>query len=175
METMEYESFEKCWKQFAIQLQGKMMIEAKKGVVTTASFNLILASIIDFWDSRYCEGGRWLDNYEKKYPKKAELIRSILLEDMKFKEEAKGLSNNDFLKYVVPVGSAAAGFVVSKIIGTSSMVQTVCTIAPAVVAYPVTTNLLDNITSSNKKELIQIYMNQLEKYKLSIESILKDI
>ena len=98
METMEYESFQKYWKQFTTQLQGQMRKEVK---INAGSFNLILASTINFWDSSYCEGGRWLDNYEKKSPKKAELIRNILLEDMKFTEEAKALSNHDFLKYVI--------------------------------------------------------------------------
>lgn len=57
--------------------------------------NLILADCIGFWDSGYSEGGRWLEKFEKMYPEKAELIRDILLNDMKFTENSADKSRKE--------------------------------------------------------------------------------
>ncbi len=175
MQTTDYERFEKYWKDFSDRLQGQMMTQANKGVFTFASLNLILSDCVGSWDSKYSGGGRWLDEYEKKYPQKAQMIRNILLNDMKFTEDSEGDTKNDYLKYIVPLGSAAVGLGISRGVGASNLVQAICTISPAVVAYPVTNNILDSTKDQKMKARISNYMRQLDKYRLSIESILKDV
>lgn len=174
MSEIYYEEFEKCWKKFATRLQGQIMMQVKKGMLIHSSLNLILADCAGFWDSRHSEGGRWLDKYEAEYPEKAGIVRDILLKDMKFTGEEGNPSRYGALKYIVPVGSAVAGFAVSGGIGASGLVRAACTVVPAAVAYPVTLNIMKMKAEDGKKELIRAYMNQLDKYKLSIESILQD-
>ncbi len=53
-------------------------------------------------------------------------------------------------------------------------VRAACTVVPAAVAYPVTVNIMKMKEEDGKKELIQAYLKQLDKYKLSMESILQD-
>lgn len=170
-----YDNFKKNWDKFIARLQGQLITQAKSGVFTPASSNLILADCIGFWDSRYSEGGRWLDGFEKEYPEKAEMIRNILLNDMKFEENSVEESKQEYLKYVIPVGSAAAGFAISRIAGANAIVQAVCSIAPAAVAYPVANNVLHAADDNRKKEVIQNYLSQLDKYRASIGSILQDM
>lgn len=174
MSETYYEEFEKCWKKFVTQLQGQIMMQAKKGMLIHSSLNLILADCAGFWDSRHSEGGRWLDKYEAEYPKKAGMVRDILLKDMKFTGEEGNSSKYGALKYIVPVGSAVAGFAVSGGIGACNLVRAACTVVPAAVAYPVTVNIMKMKAEDGKKELIRAYMKQLDKYKLSIESILQN-
>lgn len=170
-----YDDFKKNWDKFIARLQGQMITQARNGVFTQASFNLILAECSDFWDSRHSEGGRWLEKFEEKYPQKAEMVRNILLNDMKFEGKLADDSKQEYLKYIIPVGSAAAGFAISNIVGANTIVQAVCTVAPAVVAYPVTNNVLHAVDDNRKKEMIRNYLSQLDKYRLSMESILTDL
>lgn len=169
-----YEEFEKYWKKFTTQLQGQIMQQAQKGMLIHSSLNLILADCAGFWDSRHSEGGRWLDRYEAEYPEKADMIRNILLKDMRFTGEEENSSKYGALKYIIPAGSAVAGFAVSGGFGASNLVRAACTIVPAAVAYPVMTNIMKMKAEDGKKELIRAYMNQLDKYKRNIESILQN-
>lgn len=175
MENMYCENFRKNWDKFMDRLQGQLIIQAKNGILALVPSNLVLSECTGFWDSRHSEGGRWLEQYEKEFPEKAGMIRNILLKDMKFEELPIKRGNHGFLKYVIPAGSAAAGFAISKAVGAGAIVQAVCTAAPAAVAYPVTNNMLHTIDDSKKKEMIQSYLAQLSKYKAGIESILQDM
>lgn len=175
MGNLYYDDFKKNWDKFIVRLQGQMITQARNGVFTQASSHLILADCIGFWDSRHSEGGRWLGKFEEEYPQKAEMVRNILLNDMKFEENSADDSKQGYLRYIIPVGSAAAGFAISRIAGANAVVQAVCTIAPAVVAYPVADNVLHAADDNRKKEIIQNYLSQLDKYRVSIESILLDM
>lgn len=175
MENNYYDDFEKNWKKFVTRLQGQLLTQVKKGVFNMATFNLILDDCVGFWDSKHTEGGRWLDNYEKEYPQKAELIRDILLKDMKFEEGSVNSSQQGYLKYAIPAGSAAAGLIVSKLAGASPLIQAACTIVPAVLAYPVSNGIAEAADESRKKEVIRSCIEQLDKYKAGISSILQEI
>lgn len=174
MQETYYEEFEKYWKKFATQLQGQIMTQAQKGMLIHSALNLILADCAGFWDSKYSEGGRWLDKYETEHPKKAGMIRDILLNDMRFTDEGEKSSNYKALKYIIPVGTAIAGYAVSGFGKRDALVRAACTILPAAVAYPITTNIVGMKADDEKEKLIQAYMKQLDKYKRSVESILQD-
>lgn len=175
MQNSFYEGFEKNWDKFRSRLQGKIMVQINKGVFNLPSLNLALADCIEFWDSRHSEGGRWLDELEKALPDKANMVREILLKDMRFAEESDGGTQNNFLQYAVPAGSAIVGFSLAKVMGATEVIRAVCTIVPAAVAFPLTKNIISMADCNKKKEMIKNYLAQLEKYRLSIESILKDI
>ena len=175
MQNSFYDDFMKNWEKFRTRLQGQVMMQAKKGILNHASLNLILADCTEFWDSDHSEGGRWLNELEKAFPQKAELVRNILLNDMKFTEEADAGSKNGILQLAVPVGSAAAGFSLSKLMGASTLIQAVCTVVPAAVAFPLTKNIVGTLDDNKRKDVIGRYIAQLEKYRLSIESIVKDV
>lgn len=172
MGNTDRERFEANWQKFTTQLRGQMMIEAKKQKLTYPMLKLMLASHVGYWDSRQKEGGRWLDAYEAANPEKGALVREILVKDMCFSEEEDSRSQTDIWKYAVPVGGAAAGFAISHALGAAAGVQAVATVAPAVIGYPLAGSLSGSARERGKKELLDRYMAQLQKYKKSVESIL---
>lgn len=175
MSNKDYEIFQACWTKFSTRLKGEMMMQAKNKTFTYPVLNLLLAESTGFWDSQYSEGGRWLKQYEKEEPGKADMIRDILVKDMKFTEVPEAASRNDFLKYALPAGSAVAGFAISRIFSASKLIQAICTIATAAAAYPIAGNILDKSQNNKRQELIQAYMSQLDKYKISVESIMQSV
>lgn len=175
MQDSFYNIFLKNWDKFRVRIKGQIMVQANKGVFTYSSLNLVLADCAEFWDSHNFEGGRWLIELEKAFPEKADLVKTILLKDMKFSEESEVYSKNNFLQYAVPVGSAAVGFSLSRMMGASNVVQAISTVTPAAVAFPITKSIVNSMDDKKQKEAIDSYIAQLEKYRLSIESIVKDI
>ncbi|MCH5185007.1 MAG: hypothetical protein J1F64_02665 [Oscillospiraceae bacterium] len=175
MQDSFYNGFLKNWDKFISRLKGEIMMQANKGVFTFSYINLILADCTGFWDSSHSEGGRWLIELEKAFPDKAELVRTILLNDMRFSEESGNIQKNNILRYAVPIGSAVVGFSLSNMMGASKIVKAICTIAPAAVTVPITNNILSGMDDSRTKSIINRYISQLEKYRISIESILEGI
>lgn len=175
MQDSFYNGFLKNWEKFQVRLRGQIMMQADKGVFTYESLNLLLADCAGFWDSPHSEGGRWLIELEKAYPKKAELVRTVLFKDMKFSEETNGGGKNSILQYAVPVGTAVAGCALSRAMGASDTVQAVCTLVPGAAAIPLAKNIVQSSDKNKKKEATDSYLKQLEKYRLSAESVLKDI
>lgn len=175
MNNTDKERFEQCWNKFITRLRGQMLNTMAKQKLTYPMMKLMLADEVEFWDSRQQEGGRWLDQYEAEYPEKGALIRSILVKDISFKEESGNAPQGDSLKYILPVGGAAAGFLISHFMGANTIVQAVSTVVPAVAAYPIAVSVTGSNKADADKRMLQLYLDQLEKYRLSVESILLDV
>ena len=175
MDNTDKERFEQYWNKFVTRLRGQMLNTMTKQKLTYPMMKLMLADEVEFWDSRQQEGGRWLDQYEAEHPEKGALIRSVLVNDISFKEEDNNASQGDSLKYVLPVGGAVTGFLISHFMGASTVVQAISTVVPAMAAYPVAVSITGSNKADADKRMIQLYMNQLEKYRLSVESILLDL
>lgn len=175
MSNKDYEIFQACWTKFADQLKGRMILQAKKETFNYTMLNLILADCTEFWDSHSSEGGRWLEHYEKRNPQKCSIIRDILVRDMKFRDTSENVSNNEIVKYALPVGSAIAGFVLSRnAYAGKKVLQALCTAAPAAITYPISNEIVDTAREKKKKRIIQRYLEQLDRYKISVENILLD-
>lgn len=175
MSFSDIERFQKYWARFTTQLKGMLITQAKNETLSCSVLNLLLADSIEFWDSHHAEGGRWLEQLENENPQKGSLVREVLVNDMKFEDASETVSGNDLIKYVLPVGSALAGFAISHFAGASRAVQALCTVAPAAIAYPVANNMFQTARDQKKKAIIQGYMDQLDKYRLAVESILQDM
>jgi len=167
--------FQRNWEHFITILQSDLKQSAQGQKINYNMAKIALSIHSEYWDTKEKDGGRWICELEKENPEEANLIRKILLKDMKFTEEVRNESLNASLKIIVPVGSAAAGFVLSRAFGANNVVQIISTIVPAAVAYPITNNMIDIHGENQKEEAIQSYLSQLDKYKLSIESVLNGI
>lgn len=174
MQNTDLERFKTLWDHFITRLHGQMLHATVKQHLTGPMMQLMLADGVDFWDSRQQEGGRWLDQYETANPQKGARIRSILVKDMSFSIEEDAKSRAGILKLALPLGSAAAGLLVSHLSGASAAIRIISTVAPTVVSYPIAVSLIDAQNSSTSKSLIQNYLNQLEKYRQSVESVLSE-
>lgn len=176
MDNTDKERFEQYWNKFITRLRGQMLNTMAKQKLTYPMMKLMLADEVEFWDSRQQEGGRWLDQYEAKYPEKGALIRTVLVKDISFREEGGNApQGGGSLKYIMPVGGATAGFLISHFMGASTVVRAVSTVIPAIAAYPIAVSITGSNKADADKKMIQLYLDQLEKYRLSVESILLDI
>ena len=172
MENIALTDFKKCWEKFSSQLQGQLITKAKSNTLQTASANLALSDSVSFWDDRYAEGRKWLDGLSVKNAEKAKLIEEILLDDMQFQTLAEQKSNDKLLKYGIPMGGAVMGFVVSKAIGTALPGRAVLMGGMALAGCPLGKGMASASRDGAKKKMIDEYMQQLEKYRLSVERIL---
>ncbi len=167
--------FQRNWEHFITILQSDLKQSSQDQKVNYNMAKIALSIHSEYWDTKEKDGGRWIYELEKENPEEANLIRNILLKDMRFSEEVSSDSLNASLKFIVPIGSAVTGFALSKAFGANNVVRIISTIVPAAVAYPITNNMIDVHGENQKEETIQSYLSQLDKYKLSIESVLSGI
>ena len=175
MYMQEKETFEKNWQKFITRIRGQMMSQMKNGFFSYGTLDLILADSLGFWESKDFEGARWLDEFERSHPDKAQRVRAILLEDMRFTEEPLEKPKGKVLSYAVPVGSAVAGLLAARAAGAGKAVQIAGALVPAVVTASVTDSAVRATADKKEKEWIDLYLRQLDKYRLSVESILDEL
>ena len=172
--STDKELFEKYWADFQNKLKGKLLRQFEKQECNFKLAELILSESSLGLYSEYDACGRWLKKYSAESPDKGELIRQILLEDMHFTEITSHRGYNEALNYVIPVVGAAAGFGIASVAAADAVVKAVSTIAPAAVLYFSTKAVGDSMKDASKRNMIDEYISQLEKYKLSVLNILSD-
>lgn len=168
---MNIDSFENVWDGFIVKFKGKLLKQSNNGNLNYSEVNLVFKDMVLSWSIKTDIEGKWLMDYAVLNPKKGELIKKILAEDMTIKEIAK-TKIPEFLKYVVPFFGAAAGLGISSVCDASIAVKAISTIAPAVVLYPSANTVLNALKIRNNEKLIEEYISQLDKYKQSIISII---
>lgn len=172
MNITEKEKFESLWKDFIALVMGKLMNTVAKQKLSTPLANLILSDAASSWNSDYELNGKWLSNLKEIDPPKAELVREILLNDMRFVEiETKG-ELPAYYNYVIPAVGAGAGCAISMYLGYGKLVQVASTVIPAVLLYLAVTMFRRRTDEINKEKCVEDYIAQLEKYKNSVMSIL---
>lgn len=174
MRENEIDLFEKNWEQFMTRLRGKILHYAQRQKLTYSLMKLILKDASNGWDSDLEENGRWLMQYCRQNPQEGELVRKILLEDMRFTEMPKEKGDWEILTHAVPVAGAAAGFGLSAMFDARPVMKAVCTVAPALLLYPMAKGFEGSVKDRNTQEYIDKYLLQLDKYKKSVIRVLQD-
>lgn len=172
MENTDREKFDSLWNDFIALVKGKLINSASKQKLSVPLANLILSDAASTWTSEYEINGKWLYGFAEREPQKADLIREILMNDMKFGdvEMRRELSNGIY--YIVPAIGAIAGLSISYFSGASKVIQAISTIAPAILLYPAVKLFGKQQAETNVQKNIEDIMQQLEKYHNSILSIL---
>ena len=165
-------NFPKYWKKFSTQLRGQLMTLAKNDTLMDSSANLALSSSIGFWDDCHAEGKKWLEQLEGEDPERAHLVENILVNDIHFEKTEKKKDYNQLFKYGIPLGGAVAGFAISKAIDATPTIQAALTAGAALVSCPIANSTIATSNDNAKNAKIDAYMQQLEKYELSIKNIL---
>lgn len=166
--------FEKCWIKFTKQLKGKLINQKEKQNFTYSALKLILADAVTVWESKYDECGRWLIDYTKENPEKGELIKQVLLEDIKFTEIKEKKDSSRGVAIAVSAASAAIGFGISTVLNATNIVTAAATMLPAIAAYPAVTATGSAVKAKKEELNIDAYMNQLEKFRLSIVNVIEN-
>lgn len=181
--------FQKYWDKFEVRLRGQLIQLSQKGILTDSSAELALSSCLEFWEGQYSEGKRWIDKLSDESVEKAESVRSILINDMCFESKIQEEKRNDqsqkvknviekaknkeiLLKYGIAVGGGLSGLVLSNICGASVPVKAIVTTGAVLLTYPLASNAVSSSNNSFQKEMIEELIGKLNKYKLSVESVL---
>lgn len=174
MSIEDKSSFEKNWTAFITRLKGQIISRSQKHEMGYQQLRLLLSDAALSWVSGEEACGRWLMTYSRSNPAKGESIRDILTKDMQFTElPPPKKAYNETLNYVIPVAGAAAGFGISSMFKATTLIKAISTIAPAAVLYPSAKSLGDNLNKNSKSLQLEEYIDQLEKYKLSVISVLE--
>ena len=180
--------FQKYWDKFEVHLRGQLIQLSQKGILTDSSAELALSSCLE---GQYSEGKRWIDKLSAESVEKAESVRSILINDMCFESKIQEKKRNDqsqnvknviekaknkeiLLKYGIAVGGGLSGLVLSNICGASVPVKAIVTTGAVLLTYPLASNAVSSSNNSFQKEMIEALIGRLNKYKLSVESVLND-
>ena len=164
--------FQELWDDFVSSFKGILITESSKQELSFAIVKLSLSESVSTWSSEYTINGRWLYKLIQEEPEKGALVKEILTKDISLTEVKSESSNSDSLKYVIPVGAGAIGYGVAHMAGLTTLGTTCATLIPMAVAYPLTTTLLSNRKDKEKGRIINGYVNQLNKYKEAVMSVL---
>lgn len=174
------EEFRECWGKYQARLKGGMLGLKAAMPPSFATLADIYEARQDFWKDRFEDGGGWLERYHSENPQKGELVKTILLKDMHvepFTVHAPKIGLSRTIRITCGVG---AGYLVNhfypmsaKIIPTS--VAPIATIAVCgIMGYCLGLPLDSSIADTARRRTIDEFLNQLEKYRLAVETILAD-
>ena len=179
------EEFQDNWKKFSTQLKGRMLSFNGKTFSSSGYFNELLESEREFWSSNLQEGGRWLKDYSEKNPENGKTISGILCKDMCFMDVDSSNANIIMSKVCRVVLGLAIGFSIVSF-GDSAWIQKLkesffmesllpyfFALLCGIVFYFIGMSVDSALQAQNSHKLIEAYMKQLEKFKLSVESILQ--
>lgn len=166
-------NFEKNWAKFITRLKGQVMAKTEKQELSYPLLKLLLSDAVIGWETKDEENGRWLMNYTAEEPTKGQTIHRILTEDMQFDELQSKKVYHESLNYVVPIVGAVAGLGISTLLGAGVLGKTLSTVVPAAVLYPSSKAIGDNLNKTSSSHLLEEYIAQLEKYKLSVISVIE--
>lgn len=164
--------FNELWQDFVSSFKGNLITESRKQDISFAFAKLALSEAVSTWTSEYTINGRWLHKLMQDDSSKGNLVKEILTKDIALTEERFNGTKSDSLKYIVPVGAGAIGYGVAHALELATLGTACATLAPMAIAYPLTTKYLSNKKEKAQDNLINAYVDQLNKFKESILSAL---
>ena len=175
MSNTGIEKFETLWTNFETRVKGKLMTIQKNQTISTSLANLILTDLALSWASDIEINGRWLNSLTEENPTKAAMIKSILMKDMHFDpiEKPSSYESTNILQYIIPCAGAGVGYIASRFFEVNSLGQAAFILIPALASYPVAKNIVTNKKQLVAQQEIDLYIEQLAKYKSSVISILQ--
>ena len=164
--------FQELWQDFVSSFKGNLMAESRKQKISFAIAKMALSEAVSTWTSEYTINGRWLYKLMQDEPAKGELVKEIFIKDITLTEVKSTGTKSDSLKYLVPIGAGAVGYGIAHLAKLATVGTACSTFIPMAVAYPITTKYLSNQKEREEENIINTYVNQLNKYKESIISAL---
>lgn len=165
--------FEKKWNKFITKLKGSLIELSEQQQISYANTSIIFDEVASCWSLSYDECGRWLADLAKTDARKGELVKTILTKDLKLEEIPTSKPFPLAARIGVPVIGAAVGFGFSHFLGAPIWGQIVSTAVPAVLLFPVMNVVAGTKERDDQNKQISSYIEQLDKYKKSIISVLE--
>ena len=164
--------FQELWQDFVSSFKGNLITESHKQDISFATAKLALGEAVSTWASEYTINGRWLHKLIQENPSKGNLVKEVLTRDVVLSEEKSNGPKSDNLKYIITIGAGAIGYGIAYVAGLNTVVTACAALVPMVLAYPIANRYILDQKEKARADLINSYVNQLNKYKQSILSIL---
>ena len=165
--------FEQLWEQFIATFKGSLITEARKQHVNLTLAKILLKDATEPWTADYGVNGVWLKHLKQDEPKKGELVEEILTHDLTLQDvKIAPPKPNNALKVAVPIGAGVAGLAVAKALSLGTVATATAVAVPAALALPIVNSRMETAAAKRKQHIIDAYVQQLDKYKESIKSIL---
>ena len=166
------ENFIRVWEEYLTKLKGQLLRQKDDSLSFDSALS-VLREVNASWRSEFDLLGRWLTDYSKFDEEKGKEVSSIIFDDMKFEEiKVTPDTKQKMLKYL-PWAGAALGFGGSFLLKASQTIQAVSTILPLALLFPATKKIKSDFDMQQNRNLITEYLQQLDKYKNTIISIIE--
>lgn len=165
--------FNKLWNDFMVKLNGQILKRSADGMPSIKQMNMILEDCALDWVTGETICGRWFLEYETENPNQGQLIRQILLEDMRFQECEAQPELPSAAHIVVPAVGAVAGLALSRVLHAGAVMQAASAIVPAVALSPAMKYVDTQLSSKNTQKQTKEYLLQMDVYYRSIISVLE--
>lgn len=174
------------WRKFIAKLKGRMLGMSRDNELPLQAISEILDREREFWLSRYEEGGRWIERFSEQDAARCDTIRNILAVDLQFSGNIKPKSNvGVFRIFRIAIG-AVVGFLLIRLSPDSWVLKSEALLKcrdfipyvsagiSGVVFYFLGQTIDASLLDKCRYKLIDSYLSQLEKYRLSIETLLDE-
>ena len=174
------------WTKFIAKLKGRLLGMSKNGELTFKAVSEIFDSEREFWLSHYEEGGRWIERFSEQDATKGEIIRNILVNDLQFSGNITPKSNvGVFRIFRIAIGVVVGVLLIrlspdswilksEELLKFRDLIPYFSAGISGVVFYLLGQTFDASLFDKCRYKLIDSYLNQLEKYRLSVETLLDE-
>lgn len=165
--------FQAHWQDFLSRLTGQIRRSGGNHLPSFTQMQVILRALADDWVSSETRWGRWLMALEKEDARKAALIQQILLSDMHFDPLSTAAGKPPYLQAAIPAAGALAGVGLSYFLHAPSWAVILSALGAGAILIPAGKRIGDASGERAIQQGAAAYLDQLEKYAQSIQSILQ--
>ena len=172
MATTINNEFENRWNDFLASFKGSMVSSSRRQEITLPIAKSLLQEAAMSWSQDYNLNGAWLRKLMRDYPKKGNMVREILLEDMTVEMPPEKSDNTNAIRYGIPVGTGLASLAAASLLSAGTATVIGSAVAGAAIGYVFSKSKIDDMKEKKVLGTVDDYGSQLEKYRNSIVSIL---
>ena len=172
----ELSRFSELWNGFAESFRKRLEKEREKQPLSYSVCTLLLNDEKLCWNSDDNPCGQWLENLRRTQPQKADLILSIIMDDVKLNDSSqkKGITLADILGYgLIPLVLALAAMGICILLKLPFVITLVAEIVVELIAILV--YFVSPFRKKSSKSVVEKYVVQLDKFKRVISEIVSGI
>lgn len=167
--------FVNVWKKFMEMSRAKLIDKSKQGTLNAAAANMAVQEAVSLCLDPYHMFGMWLANVKSYDAAAAERIQSILY-DIRFENQVVEKKITDLGVAGIATGSAVIGAGIAKYLFSCGTLGTVLSaVLPATFFYQSMKTQQKNEDVKIQKEMILMYLGQLELVREEIEGVIGSI
>jgi len=160
------------WEGFINVVKGNLITIPTSQDISVNMAKLVLNEAALSWLSEYDVKGQWLISIIQSEPAVGERIKDILVNEMEFADVKPSRDKSLLVKASIPAAGAVFGAAVPVALGASLLTGLACALGLSALSYPLASKMADGMEECKKNRIIDVYVGQLEKFRLGIEGII---